>query len=128
MVLTCQNFPKQVPSHLVYGVLNTPLKHWPLKHSLEHWRTRRSEVLCKNGVVKNFTEFTGKHQCLSLAFNKVTSWGLQLLKIDTLVNVFYCEVLKNNLFTEHIRWLLLKSSMKKKIALSFLKIFSDSLS
>ena len=30
------------------------------------------EVLCKKGVLRNFTKFTGKNLCLSLFFNKVT--------------------------------------------------------
>ena len=29
------------------------------------------EVSIKRGVIKNFTKFTGKHQCQSLFFNKV---------------------------------------------------------
>ena len=28
------------------------------------------EVFCKKGVLKNFTNFTGKHLCCSLFFNK----------------------------------------------------------
>ena len=30
-----------------------------------------SEVLCKNGVLKNFANFTGKHLSRSLIFSKV---------------------------------------------------------
>ena len=33
--------------------------------------SRRSKVLCKNGVLRNFVKFTGKHLCQSLFFNKV---------------------------------------------------------
>ena len=39
-------------------------------------RSRRPEVLCKKGVLRNFTEFTGKHLHQSLFFNKVA--GLRL--------------------------------------------------
>ena len=35
-------------------------------------------VLWKEGVLKNFVKFTGKHLCQSLFFNKVAAWGLQL--------------------------------------------------
>ena len=35
-------------------------------------RCSRHEVFCKKGVFKNFIKFTGKHQCQSLFFNKVT--------------------------------------------------------
>ena len=34
-------------------------------------RSRRPEVFCKNGVLRNFAKFTGKHLCQSLFFNKV---------------------------------------------------------
>ena len=37
-----------------------------------HWRCSS-----KNGVLKNFAKFTGKHMCQSLFFNKV-AWDLQL--------------------------------------------------
>ena len=35
-------------------------------------------MLCKKGMIKNFSKFTGKHLCLILFFNKVASWGQQL--------------------------------------------------
>ena len=34
-------------------------------------RSSRPEVFCKKGVLKNYVEFTGKHLCQSLFFNKV---------------------------------------------------------
>ena len=34
-------------------------------------RSSRPDVFCKNGVLRNFTKFTGKHLCQSLVFNKV---------------------------------------------------------
>ena len=39
-----------------------------------YYDTRRNshpKVFCKEGVLKNFTKFTGKHLCSSLVFNKV---------------------------------------------------------
>ena len=62
----------------------------------------RPEVLCKKGVLKNFTKFTGKHLCQSLLFNKIA--GLRpttLLKKETLGQVFsseFCEISKNTFF------------------------------
>ena len=53
----------------------------------------------KKGVLKNFTNFTGKHLCQSLFFNK-----------KTLAQVFprkICEIYKNTFFIEHFWWLLL---------------------
>ena len=57
-------------------------------------RSSRSEVFCKKGGLRNFVKFTGKHLCQSLFFNTVVA-GLFL--------------------TEHVRWLLLTKSKKKKI-------------
>ena len=37
------------------------------------YKNSRPEVFCKKGVFRNFTEFTGKHLCQSLFFNKVSS-------------------------------------------------------
>ena len=34
-------------------------------------RSSRPEVFCKKGVLKYFAQFTGKHLCQSLFFNKV---------------------------------------------------------
>ena len=33
------------------------------------------EVFCKKRVLRNFTDFTGKHLCQSLFFNKVAGLG-----------------------------------------------------
>ena len=63
------------------------------------FRSRRTEVICKKGVLRNFAKFRGKHLCQSLFLNKVA--GLRpatLLKKKTLAHVFsceFCEVSKN---------------------------------
>ena len=36
------------------------------------------EVFCENGVLKSLANFTEKHLCCSLFFNKVAGQGLQL--------------------------------------------------
>ena len=59
------------------------------------YRSSRPKVLCKKGVLGNFTKFRGKHLCQSLFFNK-----------ETLAQVFsckFCEISKNNFFTEQLR-------------------------
>ena len=38
-------------------------------------RSSRPEVFCNKGVLRNFTNFTGKHLCQSLFFNKVAGLG-----------------------------------------------------
>ena len=59
-------------------------------------------MFCKEGILGNFTRFTGKHLCQSLFFNEVA--GLRpatLLKKQTLIQVFsyeFCEICKNTFF------------------------------
>ena len=56
--------------------------------------------------MKNFPNFTGKHLYQSLFFNKVAGLNLQIIKKETVTQVFsyeYCESFDKNLFTEHLR-------------------------
>ena len=58
----------------------------------EMYRSRRSQMLFKKGILKNFTTFTGKHLCWSL---------LQLYSKETPTQVFsckYCGTFKNSYF------------------------------
>ena len=50
------------------------------KPILKAWETlaHRPELLCKKGVLRDFTKFAGKYLCQSLFFNKVA--GLSLKK------------------------------------------------
>ena len=41
-------------------------------------RSSQPDVFYKKGVLRNFSEFTGKHLCQSLYLDKVASPGLQL--------------------------------------------------
>ena len=52
-------------------------------------RHRRCSV--KKGVLKNFTNFTGKHQCWSPFFNKVAG-DYDFIKKETPTLVFSCEI------------------------------------
>ena len=69
------------------------------------------EVFCKKGVLKNFTNFTGKHSCWSIFLNKVS--GLQpasfLKKDSSAFQHKYFPVKLKNIFKR----LLLEVSMKK---------------
>ena len=42
-----------------------------LRRSKLIYRSSLPEVLCKKGVLRNFTKFTGKHLCQGLFLNKV---------------------------------------------------------
>ena len=66
-------------------------------------RSSRPEVFCKKGFLENIAKFTGKHLCQGLFFNKV--WNF--IKKETLEQVFscvLCEIFKNTLFIENLRW------------------------
>ena len=55
-------------------------------------------MLCKKGVLRNFTKFTGKHLCQSLFLIKLQASGLELyLKREsgTGVSCEFCEISKN---------------------------------
>ena len=67
-------------------------------------------MLCKKGVLRNFTKSTGKYLRQSLFFDKVagrrpaTLLKKNFIKKETLVQVFsceLCEISKNTFFTEH---------------------------
>ena len=69
-------------------------------------RSSLQEVLCKKGVLRIFTKFTGKHLCQSHFFNILA--GLRsatslcnFIKKETLAQVFsyeFCEIFMNNFF------------------------------
>ena len=54
------------------------------------FRSSRSQMFFKKGILKNFVIFTGKHLCWSLFFNKVA--GLLVFSCE------YCEIFKNSFF------------------------------
>ena len=73
------------------------------KTSFLHKRDRstRPEVFCKNGVLRNFAKFTGKHLCQNLFFNKVVGKACNFIKKESLAQVFsceFCEISKKTFF------------------------------
>ena len=74
-----------------------------LKFEASFWnsRSRRPEVFCKNGVLRNFAKFTRKHLCQRLFFNKVAAEACNFNKKETMPQVFsceFCETSKNTFF------------------------------
>ena len=75
------------------------------------YRYSRQGVFCKKGVLRNFTNFTEKHLCQSLFFNKVA--GLRsatLLKKRLWHRCFpanFAKFLRTPFLTEQLRQLLL---------------------
>ena len=62
-------------------------------------RSSHPDVFCEKDVLTNFAEFTGKHMCQSLFFNKVACCNF-IIK-ETLPQVFsceFCEIFKNTSF------------------------------
>ena len=70
-------------------------------------RSSRPEVLCKKGILRNFSKFTGKHLCQSL-------WVSRLWRRYFLVN--FAKFLTPPFLTEHLQWLFLsiKTSEHRK--------------
>ena len=72
---------------LLIGLSNVRSSHW------------RCSVI--QGVLRNFAKFTGKRLRQSLIFNKVAGWCLELIKEETLAQVFsceFCKISKNTLY------------------------------
>ena len=87
-------------------------------------------MFCKKGVLRNFAEFTGKHQCPSLFFSKVA--GLRpgtLLKKRLWLRCFpvnFAKLLRTPFLTEHLWWLLLPfGQVKPFTAFTKLNFVSD---
>ena len=58
------------------------------------------------GLLQNFAQFSGKHLCQSLFFNKVAGAACSFVKKEILVQVFsseFCKILKRIFLTEHLR-------------------------
>ena len=70
---------------------------------------RGSHLRCsvKNGILRNFSKFTGKHVCQSLFFLvKLQAEACNFIKGETLALMFYFEffeISKNTFFIEHLR-------------------------
>ena len=64
-------------------------------------RSSHPDVFCEKGVLRDFANFTGKHLCQSLFFNKVAGLACNFIKKETLAQVFsceFCETSKNTVF------------------------------
>ena len=60
-------------------------------------RSSRSQVFCKNVVLENFTNLTGKHLCHNLFFNKVAGPAILFKKrLEFFCDI--CEIFKNTFF------------------------------
>ena len=82
------------------------------KWNLAKTKSSRPEVFCKKGGLRNFAEFTRKHQCQRLFFNKVaglrpaTLWKKRLLV--QLFSLNFAKFLRTPFNKKHPLWLLLK--------------------
>ena len=70
---------------LLVSIWNPTLGWNVLRYSSDRWKVikfRSSYQKCsvRKGVLRNFTKFTGKHQCQSLFFNKVTGLRPEISK------------------------------------------------
>ena len=97
------------------------ISSWLIKHLIniinKNSRSSRPEVFCKKGILKNFTQFTGKHLCQSLFLIQLQAEACNVIKIETLAQVFSCgfyEIFKNTYSIEHL-WCLLLHLRKTQI-------------
>ena len=86
---------------------------------LQKNRSSRLEAFCRKGVLRNFEKFTGKHLYQSLLFNKAADLRtVTLLKKRFWYRCFpvnFSKFLKTLSIAEHLRWLLLKTSVNQLI-------------
>ena len=61
---------QEVPSYWDLRLLGFYKKRFFILFEISKFRSSRPEVLCKKGVLRNFTKFTGKHLYQSLFFKK----------------------------------------------------------
>ena len=71
------------PFHANVQFLN-PLKTYS---GVKKWQAQPPEVFCKKGVLKNFSNFTGKHLCWGIFLIKLHEWKPVTLKKETLTQV-----------------------------------------
>ena len=71
-------------------------------------RSSRSQMFFQTGVLKNFSNFTGKHLRWSLFLINLLTWRPStILKRDFNVGVSckHCQIFKNSFFIKHLWWL-----------------------
>ena len=78
-------------------------------------RSSRPEVLCKKGVLRNFTKFTGKHLYRSLFFNKVVIGHGTIIRTG-----ITCKKITCYMRDSACRWLIVENA---KIFQSYVKHF-----
>ena len=82
------------------GILIT---NWYLLDCLKIFRSSHQRcTIKKQGGLKNFLKFTGKHQCQSLFFNKAPSWKPATGTLTQLFSCEFCESFKNTFFTANL--------------------------
>ena len=70
-------------------------KHWSwVEKKRCLYRSSHRRCFLRKGVLRNFTNFTGKHPCQSLFIKKESL--AQVLSCE------FCEISKNTFFTEHL--------------------------
>ena len=77
LIITLTNFASLFPQYFYYYF---------------NFRSSRTEVFCKKGVLRNFAKFTGKQLCQSLFFNKAEA--CYFIKKEALTQVFPVNFVK----------------------------------
>ena len=103
---------------------DTYVRHWQtfaIKFLQRYCRSSHQRCCVKIGVLRNFKKFTGKHQCQSLFFNKVSGLKPATLFKERLWRrcfpVSFVKFLRTPFYIEHLWWLLFILSV---LAVNFL--------
>ena len=103
--------PGKLPRNNSHPMVETSERFYLMGLLQQNVKSSRSEVFCKNGVLKNFAKFTGKHLCQGLFFNKVAGLRTATLLKKRLWHrcfpVNFVKFLRTPFIIEHLWWLLL---------------------
>ena len=106
--LNCTNSTKSCnASHIISTSI---FREVILKQEMEKMSKTRNEseasgVFCKNGVLRNFANFTGKQLCWSLF--GINPQACSFLKKRPCFSREICKIFEKTFFKEHFWWLLL---------------------
>ena len=92
-------------------------------------RNSHPVMFCKKGARKNFEKFIGKYLCQSLYFSEHAGLrSANLLKKSLWHRSFpinFTKFLTKHFYKEHLRWLLLKRDILRKIGLKLQNPYRD---
>ena len=97
-----------------------------MQFGFQKYKSSRSKIYLRIGVLKNFAIFTGRHLCWCLFFNEYAGLNACNFIKNRLQHKFFpvkfVKFLRTLFFTEHVRWLFLEISYELSLSLSLLHL------